>query len=482
MPPATEVSRATNVGISTQGKPAMEIQKGNNHEVGHGGDVGGTASKCQADDKSVPPPKSRWAALTMERWELLVILLTVAPMAGFTVISPYQPTVRAELGCGPVCIGSMTSVSSFVGLFGAPLVGALSDQQGRRFALTLGTLAMALFFVIQGASTSLVGLWLALVPPALLSHNFTITKAIVADLAAVENRAATLGKLGLAAGLGFMCGPVFQLFIKTFTQATVVATLLQIASLWAIYLLPPLEGAAAHDEGGAAGREAKGLAKVFGSVWGAVTEVGELAVAAPASARCVLFLRFSLSMGFHVFYTVMSVILREKFKFGPNDWSNYFAFIGFVYATSQVLSKYFVNRTANDPTRLIMVCAVLMGIGRYSSAVTSSLAVFYVSLTLSILALGIINNSVNTTVTRLGGRDKVGGLMGVLDTSEKLAGVVGPTLGGFLYSYDPFTPVLAVCSGYVVISLGVLWAFPRYLVPTLVASAAEDKRAEKKAE
>jgi len=417
----------------------------------------------------------------MERWELLVILLTVAPMAGFTVISPYQPTIRAELGCGPVCIGSMTSVSSFVGLFGAPLVGALSDQQGRRFALTLGTLAMALSFVIQGSATSLAGLWIALVPPALLSHNFTITKAVVADLASVENRAATLGKLGLAAGLGFMCGPVFQLFITTFAQATFMATMLQIASLWAIYLLPKLEGAAALEEGGKAKAD-RGLSKVFWSVWGAVKEVGELAVAAPASARCVLFLRFSLSMGFHVFYTVMSVILREKFKFGPSDWSNYFAFIGFVYATSQVLSKYFVNRFSDDPTRLIMACAVLMGVGRYISAVTASLLVFYSSVTLTILALGIINNSINTTVTRLGGREKVGGLMGVLDTAEKLAGVVGPTLGGFLYSRDPFTPVLAVCLGYVFISLGVWWAFPRFLVPTLRESAAEANRAEKKAE
>ena len=31
------------------------------------------------------------------------------------------------------------------------------------------------------------------------------------------------------------------------------------------------------------------------------------AVAAPASARVILFLRFGLSMGFHVFYTVVQV-------------------------------------------------------------------------------------------------------------------------------------------------------------------------------
>jgi MFS family permease len=144
-------------------------------------------------------------------------------MAGFTITQPYQQTRRSELDCGPVCYGSMTSTSSFLGLIGAPLVGAMSDQMGRRFALTIGCLAGqikslcfvifclltilltgALSFVILGLSSSLAGLWLALVPPSLLSHNFTITKAVVADLADPKERAGILGKLGLAAGLGFM--------------------------------------------------------------------------------------------------------------------------------------------------------------------------------------------------------------------------------------------------------------------------------------
>lgn len=49
----------------------------------------------------------------------------------------------------------------------------------------------------QAFSNSLVGLWIALIPPALLSHNFTVTKAIVADLAPPKERAGILGRLGL---------------------------------------------------------------------------------------------------------------------------------------------------------------------------------------------------------------------------------------------------------------------------------------------
>ena len=51
-------------------------------------------------------------------------------------------------------------------------------------------------------------------------------------------------------------------------------------------------------------------------------------------------------------------------------------------------------------------------------------------------ALGLLNTSISTIVTRISTGDKVGGLMGVLDTSEKLAGVVGPSVGGVLYAYS----------------------------------------------
>ena len=93
-----------------------------------------SASDAGSEKAAVDSRAAGWAswAPSMRRWEVIIILLTVAPMAGFTVINPYQQTLRAELGCDALCIGTMTSASSALGLFGSPLVGALSDQMGRR--------------------------------------------------------------------------------------------------------------------------------------------------------------------------------------------------------------------------------------------------------------------------------------------------------------------------------------------------------------
>ena len=65
-------------------------------------------------------------------------------------------------------------------------------------------------------------------------------------------------------------------------------------------------------------------------------------------------------MGFHVFFTVMSVILKDKFKFSPQDYSNYFALVGLFYALSQLLSKRIINNCSTDPTRMVITCTLFL--------------------------------------------------------------------------------------------------------------------------
>ncbi len=94
--------------------------------------------------------------------------------------------------------------------------------------------------------------------------------------------------------------------------------------------------------------------------------------------------------------------------------------------------------------------------------------------------MGVLNNAINTTVTRISTAGSVGGLMGVLDTAEKLAGVVGPTVGGVLYAAHALAPMVAVTAGYVVMMGVVFVGFPRFLVPTLqrAAESAADAHAK----
>ena len=110
------------------------------------------------------------------------------------------------------------------------------------------------------------------------------------------------------------------------------------------------------------------------------------------------------------------------------------------------------------------------------TALTSSVYVMYLGIVVSITALGVLNNTINTTVARISQAGSVGGLMGVLDTAEKLAGVVGPTVGGVLYAWHGLAPVVAVTAGYVAMMAVAAVGFPRFLVPALRAATETDAR------
>jgi predicted MFS family arabinose efflux permease len=247
----------------------------------------------------------------------------------------------------------------------------------------------------------------------------------------------------------------------------------------------------------------------------AITLLCERAASRILRFSVLIFAHLSKSVaqiGFHVFFTVMSVILKDKFKFAPNDYSNYFAFVGLFYALSQLLSKRIINSCAADPTWMVVACTfflmlvfprtplnvallphfsdslgskfdwkyflpqilhdICFGQGRLVTALTSNIYIMYLGVILSIAALGVLNNAINTTVTRISEAGNVGGLMGVLDTAEKLAGVVGPTVGGVLYAWHALAPVAAVTAGYLLMMGLVSVAFPRFLVPTLRAAVA----------
>ena len=97
----------------------------------------------------------------------------------------------------------------------------------------------------------------------------------------------------------------------------------------------------------------------------------------------------------------------------------------------------------------------------------NSIVILYGALAFTVFALGIVNTSISTTITRIAHEDNMGGLMGVLDTSEKMAGIVGPPIGGALYAYWTFAPVVVVCGGYVCLAAGVFWGFPQYVLPAI---------------
>ena len=103
------------------------------------------------------------------------VICAVSTLA-LTLTNPFSSAQRDKHGCDALCLGSMTSARSALGLVGGVAVGKFSDACGRRAAVLVGLAAGLAGTVVFGLVDSLEGLWLSMIPSALFSHQFLVLK------------------------------------------------------------------------------------------------------------------------------------------------------------------------------------------------------------------------------------------------------------------------------------------------------------------
>ena len=164
------------------------------------------------------------------------------------VTYPFLQTRRDALGCDALCQGGQASLRSGLTLLGAMLVGRLSDSYGRIRMLWLGSAASLLSLAINGSMDSIEGMWWAIVPAALLSHNFAVSKALFSDYIDERrgpdaDKAGAVGKLGMAVGFSYMVGPLFSsLLVSEYIHALQLSAVIMLFSAGCVLALPTPTG------------------------------------------------------------------------------------------------------------------------------------------------------------------------------------------------------------------------------------------------
>ena len=90
----------------------------------------------------------------------------------------------------------------------SPILGALSDQYGRRPILLLGFLGLCISFFGTAMATALWVLIAVRVMGGAMQANISIANAYVADFTPADQRTKRFGMLGAMQGVGFIIGPV----------------------------------------------------------------------------------------------------------------------------------------------------------------------------------------------------------------------------------------------------------------------------------
>ena len=104
--------------------------------------------------------------------------------------------------------GVVAFTFGFANFIASPILGALSDQHGRRPILLLGFLGLCVSFFGTAMATALWVLIAVRVMGGAMQANISIANAYVADFTPPEQRTQRFGMLGAMQGVGFIVGPV----------------------------------------------------------------------------------------------------------------------------------------------------------------------------------------------------------------------------------------------------------------------------------
>ena len=94
--------------------------------------------------------------------------------------------------------------------FGAPILGALADQKGRKKLLLLslvGTVGGYAIFILGILTSNLYLLFLGRIVDGFTGGNISIAQSAIADVSTPETKSRNFGLIGMAFGLGFIIGP-----------------------------------------------------------------------------------------------------------------------------------------------------------------------------------------------------------------------------------------------------------------------------------
>ncbi len=434
----------------------------------------------------------------MRKPSLLVIFLTVfVDLIGFGIVLPLLPKYVRDFGASGWMLGAIVASYSLMQFLFAPWWGKLSDRIGRRPVLLVSTagfvVSYALFAIGSGLTNPAAAMGIILASRVLsgvCGANITVAQAYIADLTPPADRSRKMGLIGMAFGLGFICGPALAV----------------VALLW-LGLSGP-------------GWIAAGICLLnFGLAWFFLGESRPADATAPARAggrfdhwREVLSrpgigllvgVFFLATFAFSCFETTLGLVIAENFRFAKGTTDAEIA-IAFLFALSGLIGAFVQGgpigrlvRTLGEARlvalSLILVGASLVPLPFFTGSPAVSLTALWkdpdasrwrffgmlfvvggpawvlllVNVSLLAIGSGLTRPPLFGLISMLTPAVEQGATLGVAQGSGALARILGPLFASATFMWHPALPY-TVCALLALVAGLVTWSKASQLRPAVV--------------
>lgn len=408
-----------------------------------------TPDSANPYDSSNAPPAEEAAGTKKgsagpHRGSLLVVFLTVfIDLLGFGMVLPLLPIYARQFAVheSGLVIGLLMSSFSAMQFLFAPLWGRLSDRIGRRPVLMIGLGGSVVFYTIFGIATveqSLVMLFVARIGAGIAGATISTAQAYIADCTTLEGRSKGMALIGAAFGLGFTFGPLFG-YLALWSDSNepgpgpgYAAAGLSLASLVLAYFKLPESLVPGRRTGEHHWFEMKALRD---------------ALTMP-SVALLLFTLFICVFSFANFESTLSLVIAERedrsgpFGYDFQEVLLVFAYIGFVLTLVQ---GGIVRRVAGRLSEAVMASggavAEIIGFAMLGMAIDrGSTPLLLVSLAVVVSGFAFMTPSLNSLISRRTDPTKQGGILGIGQSVNSLARILGPVVGIYLLGQQTTAP------------------------------------------
>jgi DHA1 family tetracycline resistance protein-like MFS transporter len=388
---------------------------------------------------------------------VLLVVIALLNTMGITIIVPIVPflTLRylAHPGDLAVTVGWLTAAYGICQLIAALGLGVLSDRFGRRPILFICLLGSVIGYVIFGLGGSLWLLFLGRIIDGLTGGNISVLFGYIADITEPEQRGRYFGILGSAAGVGTLIGSAVGGLLATISYSVpffVAAGLFLLTLIGGYFLLPeslPRE----H--------------RISSIAVGELNPVKQLlSVFRWADLRWLLLAWFCYEFPVGMLQTTITVLMKDSLGFNATEAGFVITLLGVVDLIVQgLLVGWLLAKLGN--VRLGLIALVLVAISYLVLGSIAFLATPILLLVGIIVFAGsgsLVENAVRGLVSRIAGRSDQGRVSGAMQSLQSLGWIVGPIVGGFLYTtWGHFQTYAAAAIVIVLAIVCVGFAMPR---------------------
>jgi MFS family permease len=352
---------------------------------------------------------------------------------GFGILIPLVPYMADHFGTPAQFITPILGSYSLCQLVAAPWWGRLSDRLGRRPVLMISLTGACASYILLGFARNVWWLLAARMLAGFMAGNIAAAFAYASDISRPEKRAATLGLVGAAIGIGFTLGqPVGGLLAgadphhANFALPAAVSACTSLLAIVLVRLVLPESHTAEH-------RLAHPDAARRGS-WRLLRSRPLLARLAGAT----LLVTYSQS----ILESIFAIWALHRYGFGPRT----VGFLLFGIALPALLMQGGIVRVLVPrfgERALASAGALFYVAGLAVLGTAGALSMTIAGLLLCGLGLGAYNPSAFALASKQSSGQDRGAVLGVYAASASLARVLGPFTSGPLYAHlGPAAPFL----------------------------------------